>query len=666
MHTLHKRVFLLVISTLFSLSACSDSGVETESVDMDTEERLYTYRAIAGISMGGGASAHIALSNPDRYDFVGILGAPLVDLKAFARMIRRNWMQGFCSLEELESRMAQGLSLDTAEAFCGYYNNDEDNPMLAPELRVLPPERATQTDVLEFASDYHNWYRGPDGGRGGSFHRVTLLRSLQDIFMAYGNPMYDGSGEVPWAAPGITREWLNKSKEERCENPLVIPNFYNAEYNPNGEYNAITYCDGYVRDPDGSFEAKLGRLLPDTARTEPISVVLAIDLNGNNRRDYGEPVVINAHERYNDTGIDGLADEDEPGYDSLTNPDPNNDNWDAFLNPTGTENNWWYDEGEAFEDLGLDGVANTGDHGENDSLYTITPVWDETSRYDPNTLISERSYEDLGHLNIYMDAGIRDFLNTAVSSNRMWSKLIQKAPAKETSVVYDFDDLAAEGENLDIYSLNSEKIKRFTYLQYGDPDAGETKINNGNGNHVGTADEALNRVFSALTLAQRSWPDLDMSTGGSPLGDDRYLGSSTYESQSLGRTQNYSFILPPGYYDEENVDVTYPVLYFLHGQGQDHTSLLGSGLLYQSAMSEKRKVGESLWGKFIVILPDGKCPDDICEKGNFYVNHVDEAQNNRFQDDLYELMDIVDERFRTRAPELKTVPKDFSYREINE
>ena len=59
-------------------------------------------------------------------------------------------------------------------------------------------------------------------------------------------------------------------------------------------------------------------------------------------------------------------------------------------------------------------------------------------------------------------------------------------------------------------------------------------------------------------------------------------------------------------------------------------------------------------------------PDDICEKGNFYVNHVDEAQNNRFQDDLYELMDIVDERFRTRAPELKTVPKDFSYREINE
>ena len=200
--------------------------------------------------------------------------------------------------------------------------------------------------------------------------------------MAYGNPMYDGSGEVP----GLHLELPRVAKQvqgERCENPLVIPNFYNAEYNPNGEYNAITYCDGYVRDPDGSFEAS-STLLP-TPRTGPISVVLAIDLNGNNRRDYGEPVVINAHERYNDTGIDGLTDQDEPGYDALTNPDPNNDNWDAFLNPTGTENNWWYDEGEAFEDLGLDGVANTGDHGEND-FHTITPVWDETSRYDPNTL----------------------------------------------------------------------------------------------------------------------------------------------------------------------------------------------------------------------------------------------------------------------------------------
>ena len=164
--------------------------------------------------------------------------------------------------------------------------------------------------------------------------------------------------------------------------------------------------------------------------------------------------------------------------------------------------------------------------------------------------------------------------------------------------------------------------------------------------------------FSALTLAQRSWPDLDMSTGGSPLGDDRYLGSSTYESQSLGRTQNYSFILPPGYYDEENADVTYPVLIFYTAKVRPHIAL-GSGLLYQSAMSEKRKVGESLWGKFIVILPDGKCPDDICEKGNFYLNHVDEAQNNRFQDDLYEPWISLTNALEHALPNLRLSRKTF-------
>ncbi|MBO8131307.1 MAG: TonB-dependent receptor [Candidatus Marinimicrobia bacterium] len=38
-----------------------------------------------------------------------------------------------------------------------------------------------------------------------------------------------------------------------------------------------------------------------------------------------------------DPGKDGLEDENEPGYDPLLNPDPNNDNYDPSNNPSGTE-----------------------------------------------------------------------------------------------------------------------------------------------------------------------------------------------------------------------------------------------------------------------------------------------------------------------------------------
>ena len=60
-----------------------------------------------------------------------------------------------------------------------------------------------------------------------------------------------------------------------------------------------------------------------------------------------------AHERYYDYGDDGLRDEDEPGYDAETNPDPNGDNvvtQDGQYNPLGTENNLMYDEGEIYVD----------------------------------------------------------------------------------------------------------------------------------------------------------------------------------------------------------------------------------------------------------------------------------------------------------------------------
>ena len=49
---------------------------------------------------------------------------------------------------------------------------------------------------------------------------------------------------------------------------------------------------------------------------------LAVDINENGRRDYGEPVIHNSSERYDDFGSDGIPSDLEEGYDPITNPDP--------------------------------------------------------------------------------------------------------------------------------------------------------------------------------------------------------------------------------------------------------------------------------------------------------------------------------------------------------
>jgi type II secretory pathway pseudopilin PulG len=60
-----------------------------------------------------------------------------------------------------------------------------------------------------------------------------------------------------------------------------------------------------------------------------------------------------------DMGNDGLPDQFEPGYDPVTNADPNGDNYHPSTNPTGTEGNGAKDsQADAGEDLGADGIVD--------------------------------------------------------------------------------------------------------------------------------------------------------------------------------------------------------------------------------------------------------------------------------------------------------------------
>jgi hypothetical protein len=646
--------FVAALSLLMITSTACSSEPEPEPVPT----RHYTWRAITGVSMGGGASAMFGLKYPEKFDFIGIMGGPLVDLSSFARMVERGWLGGFCSLERLEELMAAGNDLDNVDAFCGLYTEQPNEAVLA-QAPVAPlsayPEGAEP--IYEAVSDYNNWWRGPEGGRGGSFNRQRLMDSFHDILKGLGNSFYPPNDELPWAAPGITKAWWSQSAEERCANPMVFENVYNVEYNPRGLYPVITFCDGRHDDPDGTPEAELGRILPDTPRTQPVGILLAVDLNRNGRRDYAEPVIVNGYERYSDLGPDGLASVDEPGYDADTNPDPNGDDFHVFDNPAGLEGNWQHDDGEPFDDYGLDGVAGTSDFGEGNDTYDESPGRQNTRANDPGSMIESISDEQLARLTIYMDAGIRDFLNTAITSNRLWARLQARLGKDATQEFHDFDELAAEGSTFNPNVIAGNKLSKYSYMRYGSLDPSPDLIAAGDGNHVGTVPQVISRIQLIMSIAQGFWPRADLSYRRSPVGDPGYIGQDEYMSQTLGRTQTYSYVLPPGYNEPEYADEDYPVLYFLHGQGMDHEGTAATGILFQIAMSESQMNGQSDWTKFIIIFPNGECPEatadqpEPCHSGNFWTDFVGGSPETQFQSDFLELMDVVDDRYRTRAPE---------------
>jgi len=72
----------------------------------------------------------------------------------------------------------------------------------------------------------------------------------------------------------------------------------------------------------------------------------------------------------------------------------------------------------------------------------------------------------------------------------------------------------------------------------------------------------------------------------------------TVKSAILKADRNYSIYLPPGY---DETDRSYPVLYLLHGSGDDHTGWLQFG---QTQHIADKTIAEGLAGPMIIVMPD--------------------------------------------------------------
>lgn len=605
--------------------------------------RRFTYRAILGVSMGGLGSSMIGTRHPELFDMILPLG-PAIDFGFMGDFYRRYLFGGFCTAEE---RTRKG------EMACSAATN----------------ARTPEPNDLFIADENFEFFNFPTGtqGQGGTIDRRAYVQIFRDVTRMFGNPfMYadPANGVLPMGVPASE---LTRSDEDRCANPISLggrtgaPRFYDDEYNPTGEYPVITFCDGN-RTPENAGEWAGGQ------GTYPFEVALAVDLNRNGIRDRGEPVIRNFGEKFDDWGRDGVPSTREPGYDPATNPDPAGDDFDRQYNPAGTEGNFLYEMGEPFEDLGLDGVRCPAgetcpyDFGEGNGRWDATPGVQNFLSHNARELFARLPREEADRLQVWADGGVRDFYNFGASSHYFAGGVQQAGTdlhvfSRFSSLIARIDPETIDDAQFDFTSVDYLRLPRHALLRYGHEDITMAQYLLGDGGHVGTAEQITNRLYTALWSAQARWPNGDRTIqafSSTPDNEGRcangYFCTFDFHSERANRTGPVSIYLPPGYHRAENRNVTYPVVFVLHGYGQEPMDLIASGLLVGNFMSSARIADWQRPAKYIMVFPDGRCrAGDGCIRGTFYTDSPNgNAQMEQYFLDLYE---YIQRNYRARPPE---------------
>ncbi len=573
--------------------------------DVARTSRRWTFRSLVGVSMGAGGAAMVGMRHPELFDSIVPLGGPF-DWEYLLKYIHDHALGGFCTGERVG------------------------------ELCDPPPA----TEQLEHAQSYEHWVFSDSGG---NFDRSEYLKIFQDLSLTLGN-LGSYNPDSPFLPAGMPASELLRSPAERCSDDpgatfTIEQGYFDDEYNPDGSLPVIAFCDGETdrHRCTAHEECRSGVCLGaggngrcrgtgwfdgDKPHDRPTDVALAVDVNGNGRRDSGEPVVRGTYEPWRDVGADGVPSEEEPGWDPATLPDPADDDYDWFRNPFGTEGNWLWDEGEPFEDVGLDGVPGTADspydHGEGNGVFDDSPNRTRALSWSPRSGLASMDDVELTQLSTYVDAGIRDLFNLAPSANQIVGALAGRGANVR---LYDgFDSLDGDPDTPYVpYDQDYTTLGEHVYLRYGRRDANALELEAGDGAHVGTITQVFLRFMTMLGFVTHRFPDGDKTR----VEPEVRGGLFSFHSEALGGQYRYSIVLPPGYDAPENASARYPVVYLLHGYGMTPDDL------QQTVEPFGNLMAEGFWPKVIIVYPDGycgetrvtQCSDGVDNDGDGLVDH---------------------------------------------
>ncbi len=604
-----RKVVLVFMTIALILSSCQKKNTSTMAAKQPTE---FTGRIMAGVSMGGYGAALLGTKYHQLFDIVAIMGGP-TDWGYLLWYIRNTLLGGF-----------------------------------------LPSEKNNKYT-------FERWFTGIDD----IFDRDSHLELMKDLTLAFGNFSNYNPYSTYWpgAVTNGDTELINRITEKGCPNPLVLNDFYDGEYNnpqdpfcssypghitPNtlGLWPVITFCDGGDTNRNGIFD--------DPDPDVPVEIGLAVDCNGNRKRDRGEPVIRQMWEPFKDYGRDGIPDEKELGYDPITNPDPDHDDYNFWTNPTGTEGNHRYDgpgpisyadpqtgPGEPFEDTGIDGVYGTKDsiydYGEGNGKFDYNPNLYNIWKNDPYLLLDK---VDFKHTKFYMDAGTRDTFYFQEGEKRMMGK-INHLTGGDAAIYYGFDSIPTiPGDENIIFRYDWKKLPDNFLIVYGHKDLTneEAMARGGDGGHVGDFSQVVMRVLTIFEYISHHIPEeYSYKVTFASVGKAYVEG---FDSKILHCYREYSIALPPGY--DDFPDRYYPVVYFLHGYGMKAKDMWQAGLIINYLMS---------MGKLkhmIIVFPDGRSINKV--QGSFFINHADNSGQDPYKYEDYiikELIPYIDKHYRT-------------------
>jgi hypothetical protein len=516
---------------------------------------------LAGLCACGGGSGDVVKEPPTFEEAAQFRAISGISMGAYGALnLGTKNPQGFGTIAALGGPVdLEQLLLDTATA----------------GLEVKPQTEIPVNVGDDFTFDHLPPYPGRD----------TQISLIKDLFISFGNPFlhHPDPGALYLAANSQPAAIGNDDAFGPFSVPADPRGFLDGgDGNEDGVRQTVeqpaTFADVLL-----AAKGTLATIAPE-ATAVPVGDRDLADLNGDGIYDVGDGIVMNLSEPFTDANADGV-----------------------------------HDDGEAFQDLGLDGVAGTGDLGEGNGTFDTDPDVATWLEQDPTTRIAATSAAEISRQRLYLDVGTQD----------------------EFGFIRHYDNLAAilEEKGLPLSIQNGfrggcaslpEFDSAFQLVRY-------------EGGHVGipTADDILDEltgdVCGELILWRRlqhffgfldqSFPDGNYGVGEIDVIDfddfdfdfdnldvrgdliEADIASPALQTADGVVPTSHVLVYRPPEFDRSDSD--FPVVYFLGGYGTQPSDFRTVANLLDLLI-----LTDQLQNMFVVFLPGSGGV-----AGSFYVNH---------------------------------------------